>query len=244
MCLEKFFSIISFCFCVLLEQGGPQTWLEWQAGSFRWAWRAAWGTWLWWTPGQASLRPRPSTCKPTPPAAPTCSRALHRQRREQTWRRHTRTHTPHRDYGVMSDTHTHTQQTHTERLTHRQADTNLVLCCYQNMTTQHNRIYSSVCSKTKKKKKWNNKTTLTHFSQCCILDEGLLTQEKQFSLHTSSSSFSHEKSKTYRPSTMGQILWSWRCFYSTEFLFIYIWIYILYLWGKTCKLTITAILLS
>ena len=28
-------------------------------------------------------------------------------------------------------THTHAQQTHTERRTHKEADTNLVLCCYQ-----------------------------------------------------------------------------------------------------------------
>ena len=67
---------------------------------------------------------------------------------------HTNTHT-------HTHTHTHTQQTHTERRTHKEADTNLVLCCYQkNKKTKarwHNRIWCfSVCSKTKKKKqkKW------------------------------------------------------------------------------------------
>ena len=43
--------------------------------------------------------------------------------------------------------------------------------------------------------------------------------------------------KHIRPSTMGQILWSWRGFYSTEFLFINMNIYYI-CGGKTGKLTI------
>lgn len=55
-----------------------------------------------------------------------------------------------------TDTHTHTHRLWsdvTQRLT--QADTNLVLCCYQkkkHITRWHNRICFSVCSKTKNKK--------------------------------------------------------------------------------------------
>lgn len=47
------------------------------------------------------------------------------------------------------------------------------------------------------------------------------------------------KNKHDEPSMVGQILWNRRCFYSTEFLFISILIYIYYICGGKCKLTIT-----
>lgn len=58
-----------------------------------------------------------------------------------------------------------------------------------------------VCCKSKKKKKKIQKNSdninKSSLPRCCILNEGLLTQDNQYSLHTSSSSFSHDKSKTY-----------------------------------------------
>lgn len=87
----------------------------------------------------------------------------------------------------VSHTHTHSRLT--------QSLKSLVLCCYQKKKNQDDTTLCAV-----KTKKWDEKnwSIIYRFSltQCRILDEGLLTQENQHSLHTSSSSFSHEKSKS------------------------------------------------
>lgn len=89
-------------------------------------------------------------------------------------------------------------------------------------------------------------TSLQFFRVLCSMKD-LLTQK--LSLHTPNSSFLAMrkrrqkvlKNKHDEPSMVGQILWNRRCFYSTEFLFIsiLIYIYIYYICGGKCKLTIT-----
>lgn len=135
-----------------------QTWLLWQEASFPREWRAVWRTWHWWQ--QDSSQPKPSTCKPMQPTASTCSHALHRPQHTHA-KMNTHIHTltdKHTETMEWCHTHiyTHTQQTHTEGLTHIEPDTNLVICCYQKKKQKRDDTtgYVSLCAvKTKKERK-------------------------------------------------------------------------------------------
>lgn len=170
--------------CLPLWQVALQTWLPWRQESSHQESADAWGTWYWWTLSQDSGQLRPSTCRRTRHTASTCSRVLHRRRRNSHIQ--TQIHTETLEWCL---THTHTQQTHTEPE---------IIGALLLPKKKKNQDDTTLCAV--KTKKWDEKnwSIIYRFSltQCRILDEGLLIQENQHSLHTSSSSFSHEKSKS------------------------------------------------
>lgn len=145
---------------------------------------------------------------------------------------HTNAHTE-----TMEWCHTHTRSRLTQRDLHTKRLTQTWCFAATKKITKtrwHNRIWCfSVCSKTKKETEKNdiNKvfSSSVLYSQWRTINTGELNTV--YILPAVVLAMRRVRVKHIRPSTMGQILWSWRCFYSTEFLFIYIWIYIYYICG-------------